>query len=145
MQQEFLGINQTVEFTPYEDSFSTRICNSCGEEKNIQAYEITSISRTKVYRKRVCRICKSKVRIEERLLKKIYGVTRPLGTPCDNCGKSTEPLRLDHCHKTGKFRGWICHGCNIAIGSLGDDLESLKRAVAYLERAEQGLHRTEPI
>ena len=41
--------------------------------------------------------------------------------------------RLDHDHSTGKVRGWICNSCNISIGQLDDDIDTLKRAVKYLE------------
>lgn len=43
-------------------------------------------------------------------------------------------MSLDHCHHTGLFRGWLCGKCNTAIGKLGDTLEGVKRAVAYLEK-----------
>lgn len=39
---------------------------------------------------------------------------------------------VDHCHKTGEYRGVICGRCNRALGILGDTVESLERAVAYL-------------
>lgn len=41
-------------------------------------------------------------------------------------------LRVDHCHKTGKIRGLLCHKCNTAIGSLQDSIEILKSAISYL-------------
>lgn len=42
---------------------------------------------------------------------------------------------IDHCHKTGRVRGMLCHGCNTGLGKLGDSVENLQRAIAYLERA----------
>lgn len=39
---------------------------------------------------------------------------------------------VDHDHATGRIRGFICIRCNSALGALGDTLESLKKAVAYL-------------
>jgi hypothetical protein len=30
---------------------------------------------------------------------------------------------MDHCHKTGKYRGTLCRQCNAAIGKLGDCLD----------------------
>jgi hypothetical protein len=41
-------------------------------------------------------------------------------------------LDVDHCHATGKVRGLLCVRCNQAIGSLGDTIEGLERAIAYL-------------
>jgi len=30
----------------------------------------------------------------------------------------TPGLDLDHCHDTGRFRGWICYSCNGSIGKI---------------------------
>jgi hypothetical protein len=54
--------------------------------------------------------------------------------PCECCGKQCDPLCLDHCHVTGALRGWLCRNCNAGIGQLGDDLQGVERAVAYLSR-----------
>jgi hypothetical protein len=52
---------------------------------------------------------------------------------CECCGKTPSYiLNLDHCHATGKFRGWLCTGCNTAIGKLGDNIAGLQRAMDYL-------------
>tara|TARA_R100001086_G_scaffold169794_1_gene92581 strand:- start:27 stop:479 length:453 start_codon:yes stop_codon:yes gene_type:complete len=42
---------------------------------------------------------------------------------------------LDHDHITGKFRGWLCHKCNSALGWFNDDINYLRRAVKYLENS----------
>lgn len=47
-------------------------------------------------------------------------------------------LALDHCHKTGKFRGWLCFKCNVGLARLGDSLEGIRRAHNYLKRAYRG-------
>lgn len=41
-------------------------------------------------------------------------------------------LSLDHCHKTGVFRGLLCTPCNTALGLLGEDPARLRVAEAYL-------------
>ena len=53
--------------------------------------------------------------------------------PCDICGQECE-RRFDHDHETGAFRGWLCHGCNVALGHFRDDPEILMAAVEYLLR-----------
>ena len=54
---------------------------------------------------------------------------------CAACGKSEEEngmrLALDHCHRTGAARGFLCNKCNLALGMLGDSAETL-RALADL-------------
>ena len=71
--------------------------------------------------------------------------TRPEPAHCELCGglpngipgiTGRTPLRLDHCHDTHLFRGWLCAKCNQGLGLLGDNLAGLIRAVEYLQRAE---------
>jgi Recombination endonuclease VII len=68
--------------------------------------------------------------------------TRPAPALCESCQRP--PIKagrvvamcLDHDHSTGAFRGWLCPRCNGAIGWLGDSVDSLRQALAYLERAQ---------
>lgn len=41
-------------------------------------------------------------------------------------------LSVDHCHKTGKIRGLLCHKCNTGIGSLCESRSILQSAINYL-------------
>ena len=60
--------------------------------------------------------------------------TRPQPKFCELDGRPLEPgkVHLDHCHVTGKFRGWLCNRCNLALGHFGDSIVGLQRAIAYL-------------
>lgn len=62
--------------------------------------------------------------------------TRPKPEFCECCGgpPGKKSMALDHDHVTGKFRGWICHSCNLGIGRPGDTIGGLMRAVTYLEK-----------
>lgn len=40
---------------------------------------------------------------------------------------------LDHCHATGKPRGFLCNGCNTGLGGFRDTPEFLNKAVKYIE------------
>lgn len=55
---------------------------------------------------------------------------------CECCGAMpSKRLHFDHCHVTGRFRGWLCGKCNTGIGLLGDSLETVMLAVQYLQRS----------
>lgn len=41
---------------------------------------------------------------------------------------------VDHCHKTGKVRGLLCHRCNTMIGHAKDNIQTLKNAIDFLVR-----------
>lgn len=52
---------------------------------------------------------------------------------CEVCG-SSKRICLDHDHKTGKLRGFLCNNCNHALGNVGDCPETLRGLAEYLER-----------
>lgn len=81
--------------------------------------------------------------------KTYYGITEEIfldileeqGGGCAICGKTEEEngrrLGIDHCHLTSKFRGLLCHGCNIGLGSFKDSPDLLRKAILYLKKAAQ--------
>jgi len=56
--------------------------------------------------------------------------------PCESCGKAG-PVVMDHNHKTGKFRGLLCHQCNVGIGFFKDEPKLLLAAINYLLAKEE--------
>ena len=61
---------------------------------------------------------------------------------CKIC-QNADKLVVDHCHKTGRVRGLLCHGCNVALGFLRDDPERAVRAGSYLSRFANSNSTTE--
>jgi hypothetical protein len=62
--------------------------------------------------------------------------TRPRPLTCDICNGTNEHnarMHFDHCHITGRFRGWLCSKCNMALGLLNDDKERLAKLIEYLK------------
>ena len=56
---------------------------------------------------------------------------------CAICGvelATNDPnVHLDHCHKTGKIRAFLCGNCNRGIGSFHDETWKLESAIKYLQ------------
>jgi hypothetical protein len=64
---------------------------------------------------------------------------------CELCGlpqttrngtsRRVHDFYLDHDHKTGRLRGWLCNRCNIAIGCFRSDdgVTLLQAAIRYVE------------
>lgn len=59
------------------------------------------------------------------------------GNSCKLCGAHQSTLRrrlaVDHCHSTGCVRGLLCDDCNIALGKMKDNIETLQNAIDYLK------------
>ena len=72
---------------------------------------------------------------------KFYGITdeefnkafEEQNGSCALCGRYNK-LVIDHCHKTGKFRGLICSLCNSIIGRVDDSIELLQKAILYINK-----------
>lgn len=72
-----------------------------------------------------------KIRTERKRVEAAGGRTRP--EVCDVC-KRVGVIRWDHCHQSGKFRGWLCARCNNTLGHCQDNPEILKALILYLEK-----------
>lgn len=58
---------------------------------------------------------------------------RPKPEICEICGGGGR-ICFDHDHSNGKFRGWICHGCNSALGFARDSVQQLQKLIDYLNQ-----------
>lgn len=55
---------------------------------------------------------------------------------CLGVNNDNRPLYVDHCHKTNKIRGLLCHYCNSMLGMAKDCVSTLEAAIIYLQAAE---------
>jgi hypothetical protein len=68
-------------------------------------------------------------------LKHKYGL-KPEDIPdkCQVCNGATRKICVDHCHETGKIRGFLCGACNITLRLAEDDADRLRALADYLEK-----------
>lgn len=106
----------------FEDRFSSQSRGSC--------FCCRSLPADGTY----CVECKGDLRREVALLKKKHGL--PQTTTCAICkmDETRKRLSLDHCHKTGKARGFICDYCNKAISLLDNNPDKFYKHVEALPK-----------
>lgn len=54
--------------------------------------------------------------------------------------RSVVSLAVDHCHTTGKFRGFLCSNCNTVLGLVHENITTLQFLINYLEGHQIGGH-----
>lgn len=130
-----------------------KTCTKCGECK-----PFTSYSKNKLGLDGKQPRCKSCLLDQQReyrktngygaALKYKYGITlaeyhktiKDQNNQCPLCDiifdsaptRNTKPV-VDHNHSTGKVRAIICHPCNVSIGLIKENTETLNRMIKYLE------------
>ena len=127
-----LGISETEE---------TKQCGMCKEHKS--HLDFGRDGGKHGYLRYECRACARKqIRIINEIRKTAPPIPKDHACPIclrtkdeilTNGSKKRGPWVLDHDHKTNKFRGYLCHKCNLGIGQLGEDIERLNRAIKYVE------------
>ncbi|MCT6901933.1 MAG: endonuclease VII domain-containing protein [Lactobacillus sp.] len=134
---------QTIDPEKTGDNYDYKICNVCTrylptEEfpKNQNGKNNRSIRRPTCNRCRVAINGKNIPSVERKKWKKIKP-SFEIWT-CPICHKTTIPdvtskVVLDHDHKTGIPRAWICDSCNTGLGRFKDDIQILENAINYLE------------
>ncbi len=70
--------------------------------------------------------------VTKEFLIKLYEKQQGKCAICNEIPQSERGLHVDHCHKTNKVRGLLCHGCNTGIGALKENVNVLLQAINYL-------------
>jgi hypothetical protein len=52
---------------------------------------------------------------------------------CENPYCNNTEVKFDHDHVFLVHRGWLCHGCNIALGALGENPDRIRWLAKYAE------------
>ena len=136
-----------------KDSIRTQVCNFCKETLPETKFGFDSgggLSSSGGYRKSRCKECAHKQRKIVEAMRKhhpypdtdyscpICSITEPEITAKSNRKHKRKVWELDHCHTTGKFRGYICNKCNMGLSHFSDDVSILKQACCYLDGDPEG-------
>ena len=125
----------------------TRTCRTCGKEHPLQDYKRVGPAPTRMWN---CRECYTANRRHNRqtgwpvidLQRYVrYGVTpdeyaeafAEANGVCQLCSQE-KSLVIDHCHESNQYRGLICRECNLMLGHAKDNIETLQKAITYLNR-----------
>lgn len=130
----------------------SKLCLRCNKNKPANSFGWSGYTK-KDGSKSLCSYCKTCQ--NELRVKRKYGVDykeyiRMLSKQNNCCANpgclATEPgapgrkrFYIDHCHKTNKIRGLLCHKCNLALGHVSDDIKKLKGLIAYLKQYDPDL------
>lgn len=144
--------NRHIIFTP-----TTKECSWCLEVKPHSEFHKDANNRYKLaYYCKPCAISKSRAHHNNRkndikyktakkndYIKHIHGITlveyneklRMQDYKCAICSINIENKgHYDHCHKTGKYRAFLCSNCNRGLGHFQDSKEILSNAIDYLNK-----------
>tara|TARA_B100000287_G_C20076247_1_gene560494 strand:+ start:54 stop:461 length:408 start_codon:yes stop_codon:yes gene_type:complete len=88
---------------------------------------------------------KNKMRAKARSMENRYGITieqywqmlKDQNFACKVCNSHMtdhkKGLCVDHDHTTGKVRALLCKGCNVALGEIKENKDTLAKLIMYLE------------
>ena len=119
----------------YAADATHKTCTRCGAEKPLEAF--SSLKGGALGRSSKCRECLNAMGKDYTRANREGKATRPRPDACEACHQpntARRALHWDHDHATGAFRGWLCHGCNTAMGNLDDSIERLELLIQYLMR-----------
>ncbi len=137
-----------------------KICACCTIEQPIEEFYWTD--KQKKYRHNNCRACrrsqtkqhaktdKGKKAKRNGVLRRNFGLTgqqyenmyEKQSGLCAICNKeeiqvrrgSLSRLSVDHDHETKQIRELLCSRCNMGIGSFGENIEIMLKAIEYLKK-----------
>lgn len=134
---------QIFDFKKSGDAYPKKICNICHKllDTNKFAKNQNGINNRSV-RRPSCSSCRKHLEGVNMLAKTKaeWAKNKPQNVPfeCPICAKRTiagvtSKVVLDHNHRNGEARGWVCDSCNTGIGRFKDDVELIKRAIKYIQ------------
>lgn len=119
----------------YAPGTTEKPCTVCKMVKPLEAFSELKVGA--LGRQARCKSCINSIgkRYTRSKLERKAGRPRP--AVCDACGTMppmARALHWDHDHALERFRGWLCHYCNTALGCVRDNPEQLQQLINYLKR-----------
>lgn len=121
----------------YPSGTTHKVCTRCKLRRHLDAFSL--LARGALGLNPRCRDCIREQGIQYTERKRIAQAGRPKSEVCECCGEPNRRRRamhFDHDHVTGAFRGWLCHDCNSALGSVQDSPKRLQQLIDYLGRVK---------
>ena len=120
-----------------------KVCDRCFMLKSIENFAInqTDAKGRKTRRPSCidCRLIIDGISLNNEERKKLKEKS-PIGkiSKCPICEKETiagiTKWVMDHDHKTGLGRDWLCDSCNTGLGRFKDNITTLENAIRYLKK-----------
>jgi hypothetical protein len=126
-------------------------CRNCKKYLDQSKFRMKPIANKPYFLKNHCEECRIELQHRKTLkkhnmtLEKYLEIKKKQGDGCKICGNHESGYRtrlsVDHDHaccpgepSCGKcFRGLLCHSCNMALGSVKDDINILQKMIEYLK------------
>ena len=125
-----------------EDDPNTRVCIECNKRKYL-LLDFTVDIQHHLGRKHTCKEC---IRRSVQIVQEYKRTHKypDADYKCPLCNKEHKGIRrngnawqVDHCHRTGTVRGWVCHRCNSGLGLFQDDINRLTKAIEWVTQGEE--------
>jgi hypothetical protein len=119
-----------------------KVCGICKESLPLSMFGRDGGAK---YLRYECKPCaKSQAKVVKEIKKKAPVILKD--HRCPICNLNEDELKslyskkkgiwcADHDHLTNKFRGWLCHKCNLGLGNLNDSIFRLENAIKYLNKS----------
>lgn len=137
-----------IDLHNYGDQYDKKICNRCHVLKpTLDFARNQTQTGNRIIRRPTCQTCR--LDIDRRNIpKRVKNEAEKLRPntltvwQCPICEKQTivgitSKLVLDHDHRSGYTRGFICDSCNTGLGRFRDGIKYLRNAISWLDNSQR--------
>lgn len=116
-------------------------CKSCSLEKSLEEFpKVQTPSYSPQRYNAKCKFC-TNLYVHDLTYEQYQELYKVQNGQCALCDLSLDKVtpNIDHDHKTGHVRGVLCRGCNISLGSIEKNSDSIESQIKNLERQKNRL------